>query len=74
MARTTIHVGGMTCAHCNMAIERALTEIDGVTAVTADFETGSVLVDADGPLDEPAARNAIAEEGYEVLSIDSVPA
>jgi copper chaperone CopZ len=70
MARTTIHVGGMTCTHCNMAVERAISRIDSVTGVTADFETGSVRVDVDGALDEEAAREAIAEEGYQVLSIE----
>jgi copper chaperone CopZ len=74
MSRTIIRVGGMTCTHCNMAVERALTQIVGVTGVVADFETGSVQVDTDGHLDDAAVREAIAEEGYEVLSIESEPA
>jgi copper chaperone CopZ len=69
MPRTTVHVGGMTCTHCNMAIERALSRIEGVTGVRADFETGSVHFDVAGTLDESTVRDAIAEEGYEVVSI-----
>jgi len=66
----TVRVDGMSCMHCNMAIERAVSQIDGVAAVSADFETGAVRIEADGELNEPAVREAIAEEGYEVLSID----
>ena len=73
MPRTMIRVDGMTCTHCNMAIERAVSQIEGVTGVAADFTTGAVLVDAVGELDEPALREAIAEEGYEVQSIERAP-
>ncbi len=74
MSRMIVRVDGMTCAHCNMAIEGAVAQIDGVTAVRADFTTGSVEVDVDGELNESAVRDAIAEEGYEVRSFEPEPA
>jgi len=74
MAEMTIRVSGMTCAHCNAAIERAITLIDGVDRVRADFATGRVDVAFAGQPDEPAVREAIEEEGYDVLAVDAPPA
>lgn len=36
--RTTLHIGGMTCAHCEKAIEQALLQLPGVIEVNADFK------------------------------------
>jgi copper chaperone len=74
MAAITVRVGGMTCDHCTMAIERAIALIEGVATVTADFRTGVVDVIFDGGSDETSVRDAIEEEGYDVLSVAERPA
>jgi copper chaperone CopZ len=67
MTTTVLHVEGMTCEHCVMAVTRELVSLGGVERVRVDLEAGSVEVDADGPLDPVAAAAAIEEAGYELV-------
>ena len=73
MTEVLIQVGGMTCGHCSHAIERAMASI-GAERVSADFATGRVVAAFPGPPDEVAIRGAIAEEGYDVMSVGPVGA
>ena len=60
-------VGGMHCKSCNALIEDVLGDEEGVKAVKADFETGTVEVEYDeGKVDERALKLLIENEGYEV--------
>ena len=61
---TTLSVTGMTCAQCEVAIERALKGIPGVTSVRARAHGGTVRVSHDAPLDLDAIGTALAAEGY----------
>ena len=74
MSELHVQVGGMTCDHCNTAIERAISSIDGVAAVHADHSSGRVDVTFVSQPDEPAVREAIEEEGYDVVSISEARA
>jgi len=56
-------VKGMTCGHCEMSVKEEVGEIPGVTAVTADHNTGAVTVDGEGFSDQQVAA-AVAEAGY----------
>jgi copper chaperone len=57
----------ISCNHCKMAIERAVSALDGVESVEVDVEGKSVAVRfAADRVDEPAIRRAIEDEGYEV--------
>ncbi len=64
-----VQVGGMTCDHCKMAIERAISSIDGVAGVLADHSSGRVDVTFSAQPDVLAVREAIGEEGYDVVSV-----
>ena len=68
MGMVTIEVRGMSCDHCNRAMERAVTQVGGHD-VTADFVTGTVRAAFDAPPDEGELRAAIEEEGYDLVSI-----
>lgn len=69
MALMTIEVSGMTCDHCTAAIEHAVALVGGVERVRADLASGRVEVTVSGPVEESSVREAVEDEGYEVLSI-----
>lgn len=66
MSTTTYTVTGMTCGHCELSVKEELSEIKGVTDVTADHTTGAVTVTGEGFSDEQVSA-AIAEAGYELV-------
>ncbi|MFI9718153.1 heavy-metal-associated domain-containing protein [Streptomyces sp. NPDC052396] len=66
-ASTVVYqVSGMTCGHCEGAVNSEISAIAGVTSVKADATTGRVTVTATGPLDDEAVRAAVDEAGYEL--------
>lgn len=66
MSTTTYTVTGMTCGHCELSVKEEISEIKGVTDVTADHTTGAVTVTGEGFSDDQVAA-AIAEAGYELV-------
>ncbi|HIX79766.1 transporter [Corynebacterium sp. HMSC076G08] len=65
MSTTTYTVNGMTCGHCELSVKEEISEISGVTDVTADHTTGAVTVSGEGFSDDQVAA-AVAEAGYEL--------
>ncbi|MDB6048453.1 MAG: copper-translocating P-type ATPase [Pseudomonas sp.] len=70
-------IAGMTCASCAGRVERALSKVNGATAVTVNLATEQARVKA--PLDSlPALMDAVQQAGYSVpqqsleLSIDGM--
>ena len=57
-------VFGMTCEHCERAIQSSVGAVDGVRLVEVDVEANKVRVGGDA--DDAAIRAAITEAGYEV--------
>ena len=49
MATGTYQVTGMTCSHCVSAVTEELSQLDGVTDVAVDLETGRATVTSDEP-------------------------
>jgi copper chaperone len=62
----TFTVTGMTCGHCEMAVKRALKQVDPQAEVTIDRAHNQVQVDSSQPRE--ALAHAIAEEGYAVAA------
>lgn len=60
----TFTVTGMTCGHCEMAVKRALRQLDPEADVAIDRAANRVQVESNLPREELA--KAIAEEGYAV--------
>ena len=60
----TFTVTGMTCGHCEMAVKRALQQLDPEADVAIDRAANRVQVESNRPREELA--KAIAEEGYAV--------
>jgi copper chaperone len=66
MARTRVlWVPDMSCGHCEMSVQEALDELDGVERSKAEHVTGRVEVtyEEDRVTDE-SFREAIEEAGY----------
>ena len=60
-------VSGMSCGHCEGAVSGEISELPGVTSVTAVASSGEVTVVSEAPLDEAAVRAAVDEAGFELV-------
>lgn len=67
MATATYLVKGMTCEHCVRSVTEEVGEIDGVTGVDVDLESGKVVVTSDAPLEHEQVGAAVQEAGYELV-------
>lgn len=57
-------VQGMTCGHCERAVQQAIAQIDDNAQTTIDRSSGKVVVNSNSARDTLA--KAIQEEGYSV--------
>jgi copper chaperone len=62
----SFNVSGMTCGHCEKAVERAVKQADPQAEVKIDRAANLVEVQSDQARDVLA--KAIAEEGYTVAA------
>lgn len=60
----TYSVPGITCDHCQRAIEAELADVEGLTRVEVNVARKEVTVEGEAP--DEAVRHAIGEAGYEV--------
>ena len=60
----TFQVSGMTCGHCERAVQQAITSVDSQATTTIDRSSGQVVVHSHSAREALAA--AIQEEGYTV--------
>jgi copper chaperone len=62
--RTQITVTGMTCRHCVMSVTEEVGEIDGVSAVDVELETGAVTVLADREVNRDEIARVLSSAGF----------
>jgi copper chaperone CopZ len=65
MASLRLKITGMSCAHCQMSVEKALAKVPGVFAAVVDLKNAFAEVDYDddtATLEELTA--AVAKAGY----------
>jgi len=62
----TVRVSGMSCQHCVKTVKKTLEEIDGITNVAVDLETGEVTFEESSPVDNELMREKIKKAGYEL--------
>jgi copper chaperone CopZ len=63
----TYSVPGVSCEHCQRAIEGEVSQVEGVESVDVDLDAKTVTVNGE-PLDGLAIVAAIDEAGYEVAA------
>ena len=70
MAKTMVlQVPDMTCGHCELSVQEALDELNGVQSTKADHRTGDVEVAYDDSrVGAEQFREAIEEAGYTLRS------
>lgn len=64
---TTVSMTGLTCDHCQQAVTRELSALNGVTDVAVDLVPNGVstaTVTSASPLSQEQLRDAVAEAGY----------
>lgn len=67
LAEMEISVQGMTCVSCNTAVEMAVSQLEGVVDVKADYQTGKVMVKYHpSEVDSHEVAGAINHLGYKV--------
>ncbi|MFZ0943444.1 MAG: heavy metal-associated domain-containing protein [Syntrophobacteraceae bacterium] len=62
----TVRVKGMSCQHCVKTVKKTLEEIDGITNVAVDLESGEVTFEETRSVDNELMRDKIKKAGYEL--------
>lgn len=69
--KAVIKVGGMTCANCVSAIEKALNKLDGVAGATVNLSTEKATVSYNSNLTSIAdMKKAIEDAGYKYIGLE----
>ncbi len=66
MNQIVLRVEGMSCAHCENRVVKALRALPGVREASASAEKNQVAVSGDG-LDLEQLKAAIEDAGYDVV-------
>lgn len=69
--KTTLKIGGMTCATCVKTIENSLKRLDGIISVTANLSAEKAYVTYNPKMTTVAdMKKAIEEAGYQYLGVE----
>ena len=66
MYTKTVSIEGMTCDHCKMHVEKALSAIDGVTKVEVSLENKNAVIESNKEIEDSKIKEAVEEAGYTV--------
>ena len=64
-----IAIDGMTCQHCVQHVTQALQNLEGVSQVSVDLDSGRAEVQTESALSDAAIEEALDEEGYRATAI-----
>ena len=64
----TLQIAGMSCAACQIHVQRALESVPGVESASVDLMERKARVTATTPLATDALRTAVRRAGYDVVS------
>ena len=66
--RVVLNVEGMSCGHCQAAVEKAVKGLIGVSEVKVDLAGKKVEIDYEpGKVTEEELKNVIEDQGYDVI-------
>ncbi|MBP1736841.1 MAG: copper ion binding protein [Oscillospiraceae bacterium] len=69
MEKLVLNVEGMSCAHCEARVKKAVSALSGVDDVSVSLADKTVSVSFEpSVLEAKAIREAIEEQGYDVKS------
>ena len=61
----TIKISGMRCGHCQGAVTKTLSELDGISDVKVDLEKGEATYTSTDAVSLEIIKEAIAKIGFE---------
>ncbi|HEX4856694.1 MAG TPA: heavy metal translocating P-type ATPase [Limnobacter sp.] len=61
----SLNIGGMSCASCSSAVEKALLKVQGVQQATVNLATEKARVEFSAPATPEQIARAVVEAGYE---------
>ena len=64
----TLTIEGMMCPHCSGRVEKALNDIEGVTA-SVNLEAGTAAVTCPDGFDTALLTKAVEDAGYTVTKV-----
>ena len=67
LMETTLNIKGMMCEHCKAHVTKALSGLDGVSAVEVDLEAGMAKVKTSKEISQDVFKKTIADAGYELV-------
>lgn len=70
MKETKLIVNGMMCGGCENRVKNAIKNIEGVEKVTADHNTGKVIIISNNEVSEEIIKETLEDIGYEVVKED----
>lgn len=70
MKETNLIVNGMMCGGCENRVKNAIKNIEGVENVTADHNTGKVIIISNNEVSEEIIKETLEDIGYEVVKED----
>jgi len=65
LPESPLRIEGMTCQHCQQAVERALAQVPGILQVRVDLAAQTAWVQGDW--DAEAVREAVEEAGFTLV-------
>ena len=65
----TLKIEGMMCGHCEMHTKKALEALDGVTKAEVSHKTGTAVVTLEKNISDDILKQAVVDQGYQVIDI-----
>ena len=65
----TIHIEGMMCHHCEMAVQKALEAVPGVTEAKVSHQTGTAVVTLASDVPNDTLKQAVEAKDYTVTDV-----
>jgi copper chaperone CopZ len=69
MKKLTMHIEGMSCNHCKMAVEKALQGVTGVSKAEVDLQKRTAAVTAQDTVINESLIQAVEDVGYTVKTV-----
>ncbi|MGZ4525807.1 MAG: heavy-metal-associated domain-containing protein [Mycobacterium sp.] len=69
MTTSEYRVDGMSCGHCEAAVQDEVGRLPGVERVDVSADTGRLVVTSSVPIDANAILGAVDEAGYEAVLV-----
>ena len=67
MKELKLKVSGMVCGGCENRVKTALSEINGVESVDANYNTGIVTITSKEDIDVSKIKERIIDIGFEIV-------